>query len=75
MAKQNAERKKPLFSVLEVSRETGQFRSTIYRWIKAGIIKSKQPAPGRTVFISRSEVRRVWDQDTLDALDRNGGAK
>lgn len=75
MAKQNGEGKRPLFTVPEVARAAGQDRSTVYRWCKAGLVKFKQPAPGRGIFIPRSEVVRTWDQDTLDTLDRNGGDK
>jgi len=67
---QTEERARPLFSVPEVAKAAGQHRSTLYRWCKAGLVKFKQPGRGRTIFIPRTEVVRVWDQDTLDALDR-----
>lgn len=64
------EKGRPLFSVPEVAKAAGQHRTTLYRWINAGIVKAKQPGRGRTIFIPRTEVVRVWGQDTLDALDR-----
>ena len=69
----NGNRKKPLFTVPAVARAAGQDRSTVYRWCRAGLVKFKQPSKGRTIFIPRSEVRRQWGQDTLDALDQKNG--